>query len=223
MNQQATLSPQEQQDGWKLLFNGKDYTGWHNYGKQTIGQAWKIVDGAMFLDASDKENWQVKGGGDILTDEEFDNFHLQLEWKISAKGNSGIIFLIHEDTTNYAYCWQTGLEMQILDNNGHADGKIIKHRAGDLYDLITAQPEAAKPVGEWNQAEIIVQKGTLEFILNKQSIVKTNLWDTAWNGLVNQSKFIKYANWGTFKKGKIALQDHGDNVWYKNIKIKRLY
>lgn len=149
--------------GWISLFDGKSLKGWHNYGKTTIGEAWKITDGAFYLDTTKKEGWQTAAGGDIVTDEEYENFHLMVDWKIAAGGNSGIIFNIHEDTSKYEYVWQTGPEMQVLDNALHPDSKIIKHRAGDLYDLITSSPETVKAAGEWNHAEIISNKGKLNF------------------------------------------------------------
>jgi hypothetical protein len=111
--------------------------------------------------------------------------------------------------------------MQVLDNAAHPDAKITKHRAGDLYDLIVSK-EVVKPAGEWNHAEIISNNGKLEFYLNGQQTLSTNLWDENWKTLVAGSKFKERADFGTFKKGKIALQDHGDNVWFKNIRIKRL-
>ncbi|MBS1755311.1 MAG: DUF1080 domain-containing protein [Ferruginibacter sp.] len=207
---------------WISLFDGKTLKGWHTYGKKTIGEAWKVKDGVLYLDTEKQDGWQTKAGGDIVTDEEFENFDLQLEWKISKNGNSGIIFYVHEDTSKYEYCWNTGPEMQVLDNDGHPDGKIIKHRAGDLYDLISCSKETVKPVGEWNQVEIIANNGKLDFFLNGTNVVSTTLWNDDWKNLIAGSKFKNYPGFGTYKKGRIALQDHGNTVWYRNIKIKRL-
>src|ERR1700736_6334368 len=121
-----TLSDAEKKEGWKLLFDGKTTNGWHTYGKTTVGSAWKVDDGAIHLDASEKSNYQSKGGGDIVTNGEYENYDLKLEWKISKNGNSGIIFNIREDP-KFKESWHTGLEMQVLDNDGHSDGKIHKH------------------------------------------------------------------------------------------------
>lgn len=200
---------------WKELFDGKSTAGWHKYGGGPVGASWQVVDGTLHFDPTGND------GGDIVTDEEFENFHLSLDWKISEKGNSGIIFLVHE-SPEYRFPWETGPEMQILDNDGHADGKILKHRAGDLYDLISASPETVKKVGEWNQAEIKVLHGKLDFYLNGVQVVSTTLWDDNWKQMVANSKFKTMPGFGTFKKGRIALQDHGDKVWFRNIRIKEL-
>ncbi|WP_276499194.1 3-keto-disaccharide hydrolase [Pontibacter litorisediminis] len=207
---------------WTPLFDGETTNGWHTYGKDAVGKAWIVDDSALHLDASNKKDWQTSDGGDIVTEEEYGDFHLQLEWKVAENGNSGIIFYVQEDTAKYDYTWNTGLEMQVLDNNGHPDAKIKTHRAGDLYDLISSSPETVKPAGEWNQAEIISKDGHLVFHLNGEKVLETTLWDDNWRQMVAKSKFADMPGWGTFKSGKIALQDHGDNVWYRNIRIKRL-
>jgi uncharacterized protein YaiE (UPF0345 family) len=208
--------------GWISLFDGKTTNGWHAYGKSAPGKAWKVADGAIYLDTSNKKQWQTDDGGDLVTNDEFENFHFKVEWKIAPKGNSGLIFLIHEDTAKYQYVWKTGPEMQVLDNDGHDDGKIPKHRAGDLYDLISSSKETVKPVGEWNLAEIIVNTGKLDLMLNGTTVVSTTLWDDSWKKLIAGSKFKDMPDFGTFKKGHIALQDHGNMVSYRNIMIKKL-
>lgn len=216
------LTEEEIEDGWVSLFDGKTTAGWHKYGGAPVGSAWKVEDGVLHLDANQKENWQIKDGGDIVSDKEYENFHLKLEWKIDTCGNSGIIFNIHEDTAKYEFPWMTGPEMQVLDNSCHPDAKIIKHRAGDLYDLITSAPETVKPALEWNLAEIKSQNGTLEFYLNGVKVVTTTMWDEGWKKMIAGSKFKAWTDFGTYKKGRIALQDHGNHVWFKNIRIKEL-
>ncbi|WP_207535969.1 3-keto-disaccharide hydrolase [Desertivirga arenae] len=218
-----TPTPQrisEKKDSWKPLFDGKTTKGWHSYGRPEAGKAWKADNGILHLDASSKTAGAE--GGDLLTDEEYGDFHLKVDWKIAAKGNSGIIFYVKEDPKNYPNTFNTGPEMQVLDNEGHPDAKIHKHRAGDLYDLIPSSKETVKPVGEWNKAEIISKGGKLEFYLNGTKVVSTTLWDEKWNGMIAGSKFASMPGFGTFKSGKIALQDHGDEVWYRNIMIRRL-
>ncbi|HYE56679.1 MAG TPA: DUF1080 domain-containing protein [Chitinophagaceae bacterium] len=216
-----TLTDAQKNEGWQLLFDGTSKNGWHVYNNKTDGSAWKVADGALYLDTAQKKDWQVIGGGDIVTDEEFDNFHLKLEWKVVPKGNSGIILFIKEDP-KFEHTWHTGPEMQVLDNAGHADANINKHRAGDLYDLISSSPETVKPAGEWNQVEIISNKGSLEFHLNGSKILSTTMWDDNWKKMIAGSKFKDMPGFGTYTKGRIGLQDHGDLIYYRNIMIRKL-
>ncbi|HCP41490.1 MAG TPA: DUF1080 domain-containing protein [Cryomorphaceae bacterium] len=228
-----TLTDAEIVDGWELMFDGQCTANFRKYGDKVIGKAWVIQDEALHLDASNKEDWQTNGGGDIVYQDfdsslrEFENFHFKGEWKIAERGNSGIIYLIHEDTEKYPYCWMSGLEMQVLDNGtdsneGHPDAVIYKHRAGDLYDINAASGAASKLAGEWNKFEIIVQDGHLTQILNGVVTVDRQLFDDQWRIDVAASKFHQWAGYGTYTKGGIALQDHGDDVWYRNLKIKSL-
>ena len=217
-----TLTDAQKGEGWQLLFDGQSLGSWHKYGNEPVGAAWKVVDGTITLDTSSKKDGKVVGGGDIVTNEEFENFHLKLEWRISLGGNSGIMFYVHEDSTKYKNTYHTGPEMQVLDNNGHNDAKFPKHRAGDLYDLISSSKETVRPVGEWNQVEIKALNGKLDFWLNGENIVSTTLWDDNWKQMVANSKFKQWPDFGTYKKGRIALQDHDNLVSYRNIMIRRL-
>jgi hypothetical protein len=203
-------------DEWVSLFDGKTTKGWHTYGKDKAGAAWQVDNGNLHLTPSTKD-----GRGDIVTDGEFTDFDLKLEWKISRNGNSGIMFLVKEDP-KFKDPYNTGPEMQVLDNDGHPDGKIKKHRAGDLYDLISCSKETVKPVGEWNEAEIILNKGDLQLFLNGSHVVHTTLWNDEWKKLVAGSKFNEWPEFATFKTGRIDLQDHGNEVWFRNIRIKKL-
>jgi hypothetical protein len=207
------------QKGWMALSDGKTTRGWHSYGSSVAGSAWEVRDGAFCLNMTNG-----KKGGDLTTDEEFGNFDLKLEWKISPKGNSGIIFLVHEDTALYKASYFTGLEMQVLDNDGHPDGKYYKHRAGDLYDLVASSKETVKPVGEWNQSEIICNRGSLKLYLNGTNVVTTTLWDEHWKELVAHSKFKNFPpGFAQYHKGRISLQEHdGNEVCFRNIMIKKL-
>ena len=220
----ACMQINAQKKEWTSLFDGKTTNGWHTYGKDAVGEAWKVVDGTLMLDPSKKEGWQIKGGGDIVSNESYGDFHLQLEWKISPNGNSGIIFFVQDEPKKYNYIWYTGPEMQVLDNDGHADGKIIKHRAGNLYDLVAGVEGAVKPVGEWNLVDIINEKGTLTLKLNGVTTVTTTLGDDSWRNLIKNSKFSKgeSPDFGKVFTGHIGLQDHGNQVWYRNIRIQRL-
>lgn len=217
-----TLSDAQKAEGWELLFDGQSTKGWHKYGGAPVGAAWKVADGTLYLDTATKKDWQIQDGGDIISDNSYENFHLKLEWKIAKDGNSGVIFYIHEDTAKYEWPWMTGPEMQVLDNNGHPDAKINKHRAGDLYDLIACSKETVKPAGEWNLAEIKCVNGKLDFYLNGENVVSTTMWDDNWKKMIAASKFKAYPDFGTYKAGKIGLQDHGNMVWYRNVMIKKL-
>ena len=208
-------------DGWVSIFDGKTTAGWHSYGKNKTDEIWKVVDGAICL-TDKKDRNQTSGGGDLVSDKEYADFDLKLEWKIAKNGNSGIIFYVVEDAVKYKESYNTGMEMQVLDNDGHPDGKLIRHRAGDLYDLISSSKESVKPVGEWNEAEIISKDGKLQLFLNGTNVVTTQLWDDQWRLMLASSKFKNMQGFGTFKKGKIALQDHSNMVCYRNIKIKEL-
>ncbi|WP_199120161.1 DUF1080 domain-containing protein [Pedobacter sp. ASV28] len=217
----ATVTSQtmaQKNKGFTPIFDGKTTNGWHTYGKDFVGKGWKAEDGVLHFDPKARNN----DNGDLVTDKEYGNFHLKVEWKVAPKSNSGIIFYVNEDLSKYKQTYLTGPEMQVLDNDGHPDGKITKHRAGDLYDLIKSTSEPVKPVGEWNKAEIISNKGKLTFILNGVTVVKTTMWDENWKNLIAGSKFAKWDGFGTYKTGKIALQDHGDEVWFRNIMIKEL-
>jgi len=221
-----TLSKKEKSSGWQLLFDGNSTNGWHSYGRPAVGKIWSVADGTLHLDAEGKKNLSSTESGDLLTDDEYDNFDLKLDWKIGPHGNSGVIFYIHEDTVKYPDTYNTGLEMQVLDNGtptrpGHTDGKLYSHRAGDLYDLL-ASKEAVKPQGEWNQVEIVSLNGKLDFYMNGEHTLSTTLWDDNWKQMVAISKFKTMPAFGTFKKGKISLQDHGEDVWFRNIRIKKL-
>ena len=216
VDNQATLAANTA-EGWKNLFDGKTTKGWHSYGKTSVGDTWQVEDGLLYADSTKKQ-----GGGDLVTDDEYENFDLKLEWKISKNGNSGIIINIKEDTTIYKESWKTGPEIQVLDNDGHPDGKITKHRAGDLYDLIKSSSEPVLPVGHFNEAEIISNRGRLEIFLNGTNVVTTTMWDDNWKQLIAKSKFKSMPGFGTFKSGKIALQNHGNDVWFRNIRIKKL-
>ncbi len=207
---------------WISLFDGKTTKGWHSYKETKAGDAWKVEDGTLHLDAAAKKANPALKGGDLVTDASFENFHLKLEWRISPKGNSGIIFFVQDNPAKFDNVWFTGPEMQVLDTDGHNDGKIYKHKAGDLYDLIAASSIVTKPVGEWNLAEIIADHGKLHFKLNGIDIVSTTYGDDNWKSLIAGSKFKDMPDFGKVFSGHVSLQDHGDDVWYRNIVIKNL-
>jgi len=217
-----TLTEDEKAAGWKLLFNGKNMAGWHNFNKTTVGTSWKIDDEAMMLDVVPNGNvWKSLDGGDIVSEDEFENFELHLEWKIYNCGNSGIMFNVKEDTS-YCCPWMTGPEMQVLDNSCHPDAKYETHRAGDLYDMIACRIEVVRPAGQWNQVRLISNNGKVEHWLNGKKLVEYEMHNDKWKEMIANSKFKDFKDFGIMKKGKISLQDHSDRVWYRNVKIREL-
>lgn len=202
--------------GWRLLFDGKSTSGWKNYNQEESVTNWSIDNDALILSEP-----MDKPMGYLISKDEFDNFELMLEWKIDSCGNSGIIFNVVEDN-QYNSPWLTGPEMQVLDNECHPDAKIIKHRAGDLYDLISCSTETVRPAGEWNQVRIISNKGSYQFWLNGTNVVNFTMHTPEWDEMVAASKFKEMPDFGKATRGHIALQDHGDKVWYRNIMIREL-
>ncbi|GAB3999603.1 DUF1080 domain-containing protein [Spirosoma daeguense] len=204
---------------WQTLFDGKTLTGWHNYLKagQPVSEKWTVDNGAIHLTAG--------GAGDLVTDKEFGDLELEIEWKISEGGNSGIIYHVHEDP-KYKATYQTGPEMQVLDNEKHPDaknGRDGNRTAGALYDLqkpIT--PNAAKPVGEWNKARLVIKNGRAEQFLNGKKIADYPTSGPEWDKMVSESKFKGWEGFGKYSTGRIALQDHGNKVWYRNIRVREL-
>jgi len=220
-DQENKLSADEAKAGWKLLFDGKTMNEWKGFKKDKVGDAWTIADGSIHLDNSQKEGFQAKSGGDIITADEYENFELSLQWKIQPCGNSGIMFnVVEADSLEYA--WNTGPEMQVLDNTCHPDAKIIKHRAGDLYDMISCSKETVKPAGEWNDVRIISDHGQVAFWLNGENVVSFAIDNPEWDAMIASSKFKDMDGFGKASRGHISLQDHGDKVWYRNIKIREI-
>jgi len=196
---------------WVSLFNGKTLRGWHGY--KTPGQpspAWTVEDGTIT---------RIGDGDDLVTDKAYANFELTLDWKISAKGNSGIIYRI-APTGDVTYT--TGPEMQVLDDGGHPDGKSRLTSAGADYGLYPSPEGHLKPVGEWNSVRLVVKGNHVEHWLNGTKVVTYELGSADWLAKVKASKFAEWPTYGTVKKGVIGLQNHGDRVWYRNIRIREL-
>ncbi len=212
-----TLTSKEKKEGWKLLFDGKTTTGWHTYLQKDVSPAWKVTDGALELDPAVQKSANAPHG-DLVTNDEYENFELALQWKISEGGNSGIIFSVHEDP-QFKQTYLTGPEMQVLDDAKHPDGKITKHNSGDLYDLKKAPQNPAKPVGEWNQAKILKKDGKVTLWLNGVETASVVIGSDEWKDMLAHSKFKTWPGFAQYSKGHIALQDHGHMVWYRDVKI----
>ena len=204
------------------LFNGKDFKGWHTYGDTVVGAAWNIDSGAIHLQPGAKNGYQTKGGGDVVTDSAYGNFDVKISWKVGKKANSGVMFYVQDNKQQYPETWNTGPESQVLDIDSNEDAHSPKHQVADLYDLIPCQTHPAKPWGQWNNLEIICNKGHLEILLNGETVIHALLWDNDWKKLIAASKFATMPGFGMFTEGHFALQDHGEEVWYKDIMLKKL-
>ncbi|MGN0068133.1 MAG: DUF1080 domain-containing protein [Prevotella sp.] len=229
-------------DGYITLFDGKTLAGWRGYGMDEAPASWNVEDGAIHLKGSGTGEAQAEGGGDLIFAHKFQNFELELEYKVSKGGNSGIFYLAQEVTTiengkeAYLPIWQSSSEYQVLDNDNHVDAKLGvdgNRQAASLYDMIPAKPQNAKPFGEWNKAGIMVYKGTVIHKQNDANVVEYHLWTPKWTEMLQNSKFKQDGDFpiayellnnmgGENHEGYIGLQDHGDDVWYRNIRIKIL-
>ena len=217
---QNVITAKEKQEGWTLLFNGKDLKGWHAYHEKAIGNVWRVGEGNIILNKNNKS--LPKDYADLVTDGEFGDFDLKIEWKMKPCSNSGVLFYVDEKE-QYKNTYESGPEMQIADLACDDDGRILKCRAGDLYDLISADTEWVHKGGLWNQYEIKSTNGHLEFFMNGHKTIDTQIWDSRWREMIQNSKFKEWAGYGTFKKGHIALQGlENGMIWFRNIKIKRL-
>ena len=222
------------EDGAIILFDGATFNGWRGYGRDDVPGRWTIEDGTIKINGSGQGEAHATDGGDIIFAHKFQNFELTFDWKVEAGSNSGILYLARE--IKGEPIWISSPEYQILDNIGHPDAQLGvdgNRQSASLYDMIPAVPQNAKPVGEWNQGGILVYKGTVVHKLNGKNVLEYHLWTPKWNELIADSKFKPGGDFplaytlltnlgGEEREGYIGLQDHGDNVWYKNIKIKIL-
>ena len=208
-------------DEWTVLFDGTSFDGWHVYNGEGVPDVWKLEDGAMVLYPPGEGHG---AGANLVTDKEYTDFVLSFEWKISEAGNSGIFWGVKEvETLPEAY--QTGPEIQILDNERHPDGKAgTTHQAGALYDMVPPSKDVTKPIGEWNTNVVTINHKTNEgiIVLNGVEILTFPTNDPEWSDMVAKSKFAGWEEFGKYTTGKIGLQDHGNMVAFKNIKIKEL-
>jgi len=198
------------QPDWTPLFDGTTMNGWRGYKQDTVPSGWQAVDGALT---------RVGGGGDIVTVEQYANFELELEWQIKPGGNSGVFYRGLE--TGEAI-YHTAPEMQVLDDNVHADGRNDLTAAGANYALHPASRGVVKPVGEWNAARIVANGPHIEHWLNGTKIVEYETGSEDWKVRLAASKFKDVVGYGTATRGHIGLQDHGDWVAFRNIRIKVL-
>lgn len=215
--QYNVLTEEEIADGWELLFDGRTTNGWRGFRKDdlTIDEGWYTHQGMLVANGTGDD---MKG--DIVTEEEFDNFILETEWRISKEGNSGIFYLVKEN--DYASVYATGPEYQLLDDQGYPTQLEDEQYTGSNYGMHAPKNAPVKPAGEWNTTRIVVDNGHVEHWLNGEKVVEYELWSEEWKELVASGKWADYPGYGTYKTGHIALQDHGAQVWFRNMKIKEL-
>jgi hypothetical protein len=216
-NAQNTLTEDEKEEGWELLFDGTSTGGWRSYNDDSFPEeGWVVNDGMLTVVSNG-------GGGDIITENKYGNFELKLEWRVEKAGNSGIFYRAMEQPTQPIY-WSAP-EMQILDNENHPDaerGEDGNRKAGSLYDLIPAKPQNANPHGEWNSVKIVADGPNIEHWQNGEKVLEYQLWTNEWYEMIRNSKFVEHPEFGDARKGYIGLQDHSDRVDFRNIKIKVL-
>lgn len=203
-------------DGWTILFDGSSYKQWRGFQNMEVPEEWIIEDDAMAYVPGNQ------GGKTIITKNRYTNFTLSLEWKISKGGNSGIFWGVGNDE-KYSVAYQTGPEIQIRDNEIRPGTLVLKvHRSGAIFDVLAPSEDVANPIGEWNQCIIDIDHNVNEgiVILNGKEILKFPVHGNIWKQLVDNSKFKDWEDFGNYKTGYIGLQDHGNSVWYRNIKNK---
>ncbi len=214
-----------------VLFNGQSLEGWRGYNRDDVPSRWTVEDGCLKFNGSGGGEAQELDGGDIIFDRKFGNFKLTFDWKVSKGGNSGVFFLAQEVPGEPIYI--SAPEYQILDNENHPDALLGingNRKAGSLYDMIPADPQNAKPYGEWNTGGIMVFKGTVIHFMNDVPVVEYHLWTPQWTEMIANSKFSQ-DKWplayelltnvgGENREGYIGFQDHGDDVWFRNIKVQ---
>jgi hypothetical protein len=211
------LTARERADGWQLLFNGRDLAGWRSFGGAAPAPSWTVRDGTLMLIAAGGR----MSGADLVTADDYGTFELVIDWKVSPGGNSGVLYHAR-NVPQTTHIYETGLEMQVLDNAGHPDGKIPAHRAGALYDLTVPPLSAARPAGQWNHARLLVESNRIRQWLNGVPTADVSFGDDAWRARVAASKFAKMPLFATFPSGVIGLQDHGEPVAFRNVKLRRI-
>lgn len=241
-NPQIELSSlQVDSDGYYVLFNGSDLSGWRTYGKDIATSRWSVEDGTIKFSGSGGGEAQTGEGGDLIFTHKFKNFILEFDWKVSKGGNSGVFYLAQEVTTKtedgvrYEPIYISSPEYQLLDNANHPDALLGvggNRQSASLYDMIPAVPQNQNPYGEWNTGRIMVYKGTVVHGQNGTNVLEYHLWTPQWTDMLQASKFSQ-DKWplayellnncgGEAHEGYIGFQDHGDDIWLRNIRIKVL-
>jgi hypothetical protein len=212
------LTAEEKQAGWRLLFDGKTTTGWRGYKSTTMPASWRVENGSLLARRTPGESF-----GDIITVEQFADFELVWEWKMTAGNNSGVIYRASEERANV---WETGPEYQILDNQGHLDGLNPLSSAGACYSAFAPAKDMTRPLGQWNQSRVIARGNHVEHWMNREKLLEYDVGSRHWQAHVKTSKFFPAAygqsNWGKLPKGHIGLQDYGGAIEFRGIKLRAI-
>ena len=228
-------------EGYIVIFDGTSLNGWRGYGKDNVPARWTIEDGCLKFTGTGAGESQSGDGGDIIFAKKFKNFEMKFDWKISKGGNSGVFYLAREVKTvkdgkeQFEPIYISSPEYQVLDNANHPDAKLGKdgnRQSASLYDMIPAVPQNQNPFGEWNSGSIMVYQGTVVHAQNGVNVLEYHLWTPKWTEMLQASKFSEEA-WplafellnnlgGDAHEGYIGFQDHGNDVWYRNIRVKIL-
>jgi len=205
-----TLTPKEKAEGWRLLFDGATTSGWRGFRQTQMPAGWQVVDAALT---------RVGPATDIVTIDEFGDFELTIDWSIPPNGNTGVFYRVTEEDE---VMWHTAPEFQIIDNAYNKEPLKPVQLAGANYDLQPPSRDVTRPVGSWNQARLLMRGAHVEHWLNGVKVVEYQLWTDEWERRVRESKFRDYPRYARARRGHIGLQDHGDRVRFRNIKIREL-
>lgn len=213
-----SLTADEQQAGWRLLFDGRTTDGWRGYRSTTVPASWRVENGSLLSRRTSGES-----SGDLITTDQFADFELVWEWKMTPGGNSGVIYRATEERNSV---WETGPEYQVLDNRGHLDGLNPLASAGACYSVFAPARDATRPLGEWNQSRVLARGNRVEHWMNGEKLLEYEVGSRRWQAYVKTSKFFQSAynqsNWGKVPKGHIGLQDYGGAIEFRGIKIREL-
>ncbi len=214
------LTEEEKAAGWELLFDGTTLNGWKRYNRDSIGPLWVVQEGMLVCNGEGLGEGSGAHGGSLMTTRQFGNFELTVDWKITPGGNSGILYHVVE-SPDYAHDYETGPECQVVDDNGWQGELQAAQKAGSNYDMFeAAATKKLIPVGEWNTAKIIYNNGHVEHWLNGEKVVEFEEGSEEYEKRYQKSKWVDYPAWNKSKTGAISLQDHGANVYFRNIKIR---